>query len=101
MEQLELPIEDANKINEGVSLLVARMSIFPEEFEIPVNANYKSKWSWMLDPLIQRIQNKDTHILPMLTDEEVNLLYDKWIHIHREDFSNKVKRQLLTANTTR
>ena len=83
MKQLELPLEDL------------------DEFEIPIDANYEGKWAWVLDPLMQRIQHKDTHILSMLTDEEVNLLYGKWVHIHREDFSNKVKCQLLTTNTTR
>ena len=30
MKQLELPLEDIDEINEGVSLLLARMSMFPE-----------------------------------------------------------------------
>ena len=101
MEQLELPFENIDGINEGVSLLLTRIAMFPEEFLVPTDANYEGKWAWVLDPLTQRVKYKDAHVLDMLTDEEVNLLYGKWINIHREDFSNKVKSQLLTGNTTR
>jgi hypothetical protein len=92
--------------NKGVQILLNRMDSFPDEF---VNRSIKGPWEWVM-MLVERrvIASRDSdgdpihkYELPFLTDDEVNALYEKYLSVQGEAFTNRVMSQLLIRDQER
>jgi hypothetical protein len=93
--------------NKGVQILLNRMESHPEEFIRapmilrPTMPRGLMRWDWVLEPILRRVANNhaNTHDqridLPFLTDNEVNALYDKYLRIQGDAFTNRVMGELL------
>jgi hypothetical protein len=83
-------------MNRGVEVLLKRMESTPEEFQ-----NQKSsviKWGWVIQAVIRRAQSGyPTHTadLPFLPDDEVRMIYDKWLELQAGWFTEEVLKTLL------
>jgi len=80
-------------MNEGVQLMLKRMESHPEEF-------YENgRWEHITRLVRARVGgNKETTNgmdLPFLSDEEVSLLYDKWVSLQGPMFTDSVMRTIL------
>ena len=92
--------------NEGVLLLRKRMDSHPEEFEDPAEPcgpNDRSRWYFIVDALVEVMEQNQNPRLPqnkrllsMLTDTEVQYLWDGLKTAQRKAFTSEIKRRLLT-----
>jgi hypothetical protein len=94
-------------MNQGVELLLQRMDSHPEEFNThnPDKAA-REKWKWVTSALKTRIdymkkspdEDPVMHYesLGFLSDREILVLYDKYVSIQADSFSNRVMSTLLT-----
>ena len=97
-------------MNQGVEILLKRMETNPEEFVVPFDRYRKispeGKWGAVVHSIIREINNKKSAghgpvasatypELPFLTDEEIELLYNKLMSLQGDQFTQHVLRTLL------
>lgn len=100
-------------MNHGIDIVLARMDSHPEEFEVPpnrYNMTYprSSKWEWLTDAVCARVEQQSARkavyskgelgrviTMPWLSDEEVELIYTKFVEIQRGAFNKQVMHTLL------
>ena len=80
-------------MNEGVQLMLKRMDSHPEEF----SQDRYNRWSPIMEQVHRRISPEPTvsPALPFLSDEEVALVYDKWLSIQGPLFTDSVMRAIM------
>jgi hypothetical protein len=101
-------------VNKGVEILLNRMDSHPEEFvRQPLlvrtgrGATGAMRWDWVIESLLRRVENNHTSTfdyrldLPFLSNEEVNILYDKYLRIQGEAFTQRVMSELLKEDRAR
>jgi hypothetical protein len=95
-------------MNEGLSILLARMDSHPEEFSMSDYSGdyYNAKWAPVINPIMRRgrdltssvpevlLQSTDYEI-PFLSDEEVKVVYAKMMGLQAQSYTNAVMRILL------
>lgn len=80
-------------MNEGVQLMLKRMDSHPGEF----SQDRYNRWSPIMESVMRRISPEPTvsPALPFLSDEEVTLVYDKWLSIQGPLFTDSVMRVIM------
>jgi len=92
-------------MNQAVKIILTQMEVHPEDFEssyiyedgLRSNSN---KWEWMLDRIVNRLERRPEDGLytpfPFLTDEEVQLIYGKFMEIQEGVFTRTVVKTMLS-----
>lgn len=83
-------------MNRGVEVLLKRMESTPEEFMGQQGS--VTKWGWVIQSVVRRAhQGYPAHSadVPYLLDDEVKAIYDKWLELQRERFTEDVLKTLL------
>ena len=88
------------EINEGVKLILARMESNPEEFTKNHQTGW-TKWHDIMSEVIVRVEGttvlgRQTHV-SCLTQEEVEMLYNKYQSLRRNEFTSLVLRMITTG----
>lgn len=89
-------------MNQGVQMLLARMDSHPEEFSPQFGADgLENRWVWVMDDVQRRVCGRDLAVvpLPFLSDEEAQTLYDKFVALQGDAFTQYVMRELLGADS--
>jgi hypothetical protein len=91
-------------MNEGIQLILKRMESHPEEFsdyetQSLLASRPPDKWDHIMTQVRARVgapgENPNRRYLPFLSDEEVQLVYDKWVSLQSPVFTDAVMRVLL------
>ena len=77
-------------MNEGVQLILKRMDSHPEEF----GQDRYNRWTPIMEQ-VQRRAGAEPTALPFLSDEEVALVYNKWVSIQGPLFTDSVMRAIM------
>lgn len=77
-------------IDQGIQIILNRMDSNPEEF-----MDENGKWDWIIDPVVDRIQDGDHNGAPFLTTQEASAIYEKYQTIRRAAFTKRVLSTLL------
>ena len=106
-------------MNEGITLLLERMKSHPEEFQDCWDGNYPSssedKWGMIKHSVRERmnyLRRQRSHRsdttekygfanlppLPFLTDEEVEMVYDRLNEINAEAFHHYIMKNMLAPS---
>jgi hypothetical protein len=87
--------------NKGVEILLNRMDSHPEEFTERKNLGTRTRWDWLIEQVSRRVfnghkANGNYHIeLPFLTDKEVDAVYNKFMSLQGQAFTNRIMSELL------
>lgn len=95
-------------MNEGVELILRRMETNPEDFEQcwgydRYHTGRQDKWHIFMEDIRYRADMQvdgrkgvgDSKPVPFLTDEEVAMVYKKWLEIQSVAYTKSVYRELL------
>lgn len=74
---------------DAVELLLLRMDMHPKEFSKVED----SPWTCITSALLERALTNERTIFPFFTDEEIKLLSDRVLEIHRREFSQHLLEQ--------
>ena len=92
-------------MNQGVQILLERMSSNPDEFVPDIFGAYPRKWRDMINDIEYRVRSKGLQPkadempvvpLPFLNDEEIDALWNKMQQLQGDLFTKKVMNTLLT-----
>lgn len=96
-------------MNEGVELILRRMETNPEDFEQcwgydRYRTDRQDKWHIFMEDIRYRAEARsdighngitNSNPVPFLTDEEVAMVYKKWLEIQSVAYTKSVYRELL------
>ena len=88
-------------MNDGVKLILKRMESHPEEFVEDLSGGFVTrhhKWATMIEQIKRRAVGSPTNspiYLPFLPDEDVKAVYDKWVSIQGDQFTDAVMRVIM------
>lgn len=92
-------------MNQAVKIILTQMEIHPEDFESSYTyedglRSNSNKWEWMLDRIVNRLERRPEdspyNPFPFLTDEEVQLIYGKFMEIQEGVFTRTVMKTMLS-----
>ena len=93
-------------MNEGVQLMLKRMDSHPEEFaeEYDIYHDSSNRWTPIMNQVKARLglhgELANHSALPFLSDDEVSVVYDKWVSIQGPMFTNRVMRNILLEDAS-